>query len=630
MDGRLALAPLAALSRSVPFEPVEELLPRVAILCSAVVAGALLVKRRRHPETIVLGIFSFATLFGSFSPWTDHDSRLGLAMWALTNPMIAPMLTVFPDGPRGRLGRRMLGLQVVAIVWGFGTGLAGYERNGSITWYFRVSQVLLIGLFITAIIATVSLGRRWRRAGDEERKRLGVLFGAAAFGFGQIPFFTILGAAGVTGPEWLDQFIELELFVWILAGIPIAIGVTVLMDDPSPLVGIVNRVLSWTMLTAIVVTVALLVSVGVANARGDDAPESTAVLLPALVVAALVTPARRFVQRPVDALLPRHAPADAALHELSGSLASTEVPADIPDVVAQTLGEVLGVGAIEIEVDGAVVGAWGETESGASPTVLPLMHAGGAVGRLRVVGALPDPTSLEVLLPHVAAAIAASNLAAQLVSARDEERARVRADLHDELSPSLAGMRMAAASFGARLRRSGRAANGDADLVELIDRIESEAGSSVHTIRRIVDGLGPLTLTEKAGLAAALRDRALSFARPGTFEVTVGLGELPSLAPDVEVAILRTASEALSNAARHSGGRHCWVRVGRDGEALVLEIGDDGKGMPATGRSGGLGLRSMRSRAEAVGGTLRIEDVEPHGTRIVATFPAGVPSDAPA
>jgi signal transduction histidine kinase len=256
--------------------------------------------------------------------------------------------------------------------------------------------------------------------------------------------------------------------------------------------------------------------------------------------------------------------------------------------------------------------------------VLPLVHAGGAVGRLRISGALPDPSSLEVLLPHVAAAIAASNLAAKLVSARDEERARVRADLHDELSPSLAGMRMAAASIGARLRRGGRAGNGDADLVALIDRIETEAGSSVHTIRRIVDGLGPLTLTERAGLAAALRDRALSFARPGAFDVTVGLSEVPALSPDVEVAILRTASEAISNAARHSGGRHCWVRIGRDGIALVLEVGDDGRGLSAAGTSGGLGLSSMRGRAESVGGTLRIEEVEPHGTRVVATFPCGV------
>ena len=609
---------------------MEELVPRVAILCSAVVAVALIVKRPRHPITIVLGIFSFATVFGTFAPFEHHDEPIGLAMWALTNPMIAPMLTVFPNGPRGRLGRFLLRFQIVAIAWTFGTGLAGYERDGEPTWWFRVDQALLVTLLATAFVATVSLGRRWRRSEDDERKRLGVLFGTAAFGLGQIPFFLILEIAGVTGPAWLDAFIELELFVWILTGIPIAIGVTVLMDDPAPLVGIANRILSWTMLTAIVMTVALLVGVAITDAQGDDAADPTAVLLPALAVAVLVTPARRFVRRPVDALLPRHAPADAALHELSGSLASTAVPADIPDVVAQTLGEVLGVTSVEIEVDGSVVGSWGELDSTASATELPLVHAGDAVGRLRVVGVLPDASSVDVILPHVAAAVAASNLAAQLVSARDEERARVRADLHDELSPSLAGMRMAAASIGARLRRSSSSANGDADLVELIDRIESEAGSSVHTIRRIVDGLAPSTLAERAGLVAALRDRALSFSRPGTFDITVGLSEVPSLAPDVEVAILRTASEALSNAARHSGGRHGWLRVGREGDDLVLEIGDDGHGIPSTGRAGGLGLRSMRSRAEAVGGSLRIEDVEPHGTRIVATFPAGIASEAPA
>lgn len=119
--------------------------------------------------------------------------------------------------------------------------------------------------------------------------------------------------------------------------------------------------------------------------------------------------------------------------------------------------------------------------------------------------------------------------------------------------------------------------------------------------------------------------RALAFDRPADFDVTVTVAEpLPQLRPEVEIAAFRTLSEAVSNAARHSQGHHCDVRVASNGTgSIVLEVVDDGIGVCRDSSGVGLGLRSMEEMADRVGGRIVVEPVSPHGTRVLATFPTG-------
>lgn len=598
-----------------------------AVLTTLAVAIALLVRRPRHPVSIVLAVYAVGLLWGTLGDALTDSERVGNAMWALTNPMVIPLVTVFPDGPRGRLGRRLLAFQVVTIAWTFGTGLAGYESGWS-TWYFHVDQVLLVAMVLSLVVELASLVRLFRRAAGVERTRIGLVAGVVGLWLSQVVVFTPLTLAGVDGPEALGPVLESLNFVLIIAGVPLAIGLGLLLEDPTPVARGLNRVLSWWLLVCLVAAGSLLVADAVTRLADEAEPAAAAVALPAVLVGLFAGPLRRAVRRPVDALLPRTGPTEAALQGLSARLAQAEVPDDIPGVVAASLGEALGATHVGLEADGVPVGEWGTRRDGDVVIERKLLHAGRPVGVLRLVAPDDVERSLPALLPHVAAATEAAHLAAELersherlLAAREEERARLRADLHDELSPSLAGMRLAAASVRDQLD----AGSPDAVPVaaRLLGRIEAEAGSSVHTIRRILADLRPLPVDD-LGLYAALRERAQAFDRPGRFEVSVATAEgLPRLAPAAEVAAFRMLAEAMSNAARHAQARHCEVRLGVDRDALVIEVTDDGRGLPDREVAPiGLGMASMRERVEDVGGHLRVEPVEPHGTRVVASIPS--------
>jgi signal transduction histidine kinase len=194
---------------------------------------------------------------------------------------------------------------------------------------------------------------------------------------------------------------------------------------------------------------------------------------------------------------------------------------------------------------------------------------------------------------------------------REEERRRLRQDLHDELSPSLAGIRLAVAA--ARTR-------GLPDESEvLLARAQDEAADAVDVIRRILDDLRPPALDE-LGLVGAVRRRADSLRRAGEFEVTVSDSGIPAtLPPAVEVGLFRIASEAMANAVRHSGARHCTVEMARVNGSLRVVVGDDGQGL-APDHGEGVGLRSMRERAEALGGSLETVN-RPVGLAVTATVP---------
>ncbi len=611
--------------RAVVSNVMGEAAAAVAIMSTAAVALVLAVRRPRHPVSVVLAVFAVGGLWGLTRPLVLDHGRFDEAMWAFSNPMMAPLVTVFPDGPRGRLGRRMLAYQVVTIAWTFVTGLAGYERDGETTWYFRVNQVLLVGLAGTVVVGTVSLGRLWRRSGGEVRTRIGIVFAVAAFWVAQVVLLGPLTSIGPEGPKWLDEALESLNFIIILGGLPVAVGLGVLVERPGPLAGALNRALSWMLLIGIVTTGALLLSGGVSSAMGDPDASPLAVALPAVAVAVLAGPLRNLVRRPVDALLPRVGPGQTALHGLSVRLAGTVAPNEVPMIVASTLGEAFDAAGVELEIEGHTVARWGVELGPEMGTTVPLVQAGRTVGHLRLSAAELTDGSLDLVLPHVAAALESAHLVTELershdrlLAARSEERSRLQADLHDELSPSLAGMRLAAASVRERLRVAFAA---DPVTDNLLARIEAEAGESVHTIRQILAGLRPLSIDD-LGLYGALRQRAMTFDRPGTFDVSFSAtADLPPLAAEVEVALYRTLAEAVNNAARHAQARHCQVRVGVAEGAVVVDVTDDGVGLAGGHDWIGLGLHSMQSRADSMGGRLSIRPATPHGTRVVAAFP---------
>jgi signal transduction histidine kinase len=242
------------------------------------------------------------------------------------------------------------------------------------------------------------------------------------------------------------------------------------------------------------------------------------------------------------------------------------------------------------------------TEDGIS---VPLVFAGEQIGWLvaggREVGDA-DRRALEELAPALAAAVHAARLTEdlrgsreRLVAAREEERRRLRNDLHDEVGPSLAILAM-------RLDAEGR------------EELAAQARADLARIRALVRDLRPAALDD-LGLAAALEAEVEALRAGGLdarMRVPEPLGELPAGA---EVAAYRIAREALSNVVRHARARACVLTLERTATALVVAVEDDGRGISADAKPG-VGMESMRARAEELGGTFAVG-----GSRVEARLP---------
>jgi signal transduction histidine kinase len=262
---------------------------------------------------------------------------------------------------------------------------------------------------------------------------------------------------------------------------------------------------------------------------------------------------------------------------------------------------------------------------------LPLVHQGEVVGRLLVEGrdrramAPRDLRLLGELARPAGAAVSAAALAdalsdsrTRLVQAREEERRRLRRDLHDGVGPTLAGVALGLDLVVARMDDDPAAARA------MLGELKGETAGAVDDVRRLVNDLRPPALDE-LGLVQALRQQTdrLALRSPG-LEIRVDSDPvLPPLSAATEVAAYRIAVEAVTNSVRHAGARLCHVRVVADG-ALRLEVVDDGSGI-ADGTPAGVGLAAMRERAAEVGGSCTVAPADDRGTRVLAVLPLEAP-----
>ena len=207
----------------------------------------------------------------------------------------------------------------------------------------------------------------------------------------------------------------------------------------------------------------------------------------------------------------------------------------------------------------------------------------------------------------------------RLVTAQEEERRRLRRDLHDGLGPTLAAVGLQI-ELARSLLPPQTPAQGDAALSEAHGRTQE----AIADLRRLVYGLRPPMLDE-LGLVQAIAREAESFQLAGGASRTrIGVeaeGELDQLPAAVEVAAYRIAQEAMTNVVRHAQASECAVRLHRDAVALRIDVSDDGVGLK--GASQGVGISSMRERAAEVGGALEVKPERDGGTRVRARLPLG-------
>ena len=313
----------------------------------------------------------------------------------------------------------------------------------------------------------------------------------------------------------------------------------------------------------------------------------------------------------------------------------TTAPENVLDEMLTTLSRSLGLDYARIESTGSAPEDRFAVERGelrGQPTVVDLEVAGTAVGRLEMeVSPLREPfgprdrrlledvgTQVGALVQALAAGRELQRTRERLVATREEERRRLRRDLHDGLGPSLATTLMRLEVARDLVDRDPVAAR---DLVaRLVDQTEADIGE----VRRLVDGLRPPAL-DQLGLVSALRQRAdqdnqavaLGSTAPRWTVTADEVGVLPAA---VEVAAYRIAVEAVNNAVRHSGGTQVDVTLRRRPDALELVIRDDGGGITDE-RGVGVGIGSMRDRAEELGGTCTVRAAPGGGTQVVAHLP---------
>jgi signal transduction histidine kinase len=205
---------------------------------------------------------------------------------------------------------------------------------------------------------------------------------------------------------------------------------------------------------------------------------------------------------------------------------------------------------------------------------------------------------------HQAAALERSRM--RVIEAADEERRRVGRDLHD-------GAQQRLMAVGNLLRAAERRIGDDHEVVGVLRLAHDELGEAHAELRDLARGLHPVALSER-GLESAIESLTVGCEVPVTVEVRAG--ELPE---QIELAAYFIVSEALTNATKHAARSPVRIRVTREGDALALEIADDGPG--GADADGGTGLRGLADRVDALGGRLEVDSPPGAGTRVSASLP---------
>ena len=535
-------------------------------------------------------------------------------------------LFVFPDGrffPRwGRAPVLVwIALVFVAMLAPGGEALAA----GPGLW----GAILLAAAFPAGVGAQIY---RYLRASDQTQRQQTkwVVFGATAATAGFIVLVLPVAVfSGKTGPSDLvfEMFSEAVVtFATLL--IPLSLGVAILRYHLWNIDLIINRTLVYGALTANVVGLYVLV-VGGLSALLQVETGFLVSLLATGLVAVLFAPLRDRLQRGVNRLMygERDDPY-AVISRLGQRLESTLAPDAVLPTIVETVREALRVPYVAISLKGDLAPAASAGEPSGEALRLPLVYRNETVGELLLGPRGPgesfgaaDRRLLEDLARQAGVAAHAVRLTSdlqrsreRLVTAREEERRRLRRDLHDGLGAQLAGLNVQTGVLRRLIPDDPRAAD------EVAVELRTELQSAIADIRRLVYDLRPPALDD-LGLISALRQLADRYgAEDEHLRVSVDAPEdLPPLPAAVEVAAYRISQEALTNVVRHAHAQSCGVRLAVAGE-MMLEITDDGVGIPK-GRAAGVGLFSMRERAAELGGTCTVESVLEGGTRVLVRLP---------
>src|SRR5215213_403937 len=521
-----------------------------------------------------------------------------------------------------------------------------------LTTYDFLNYSALIGetlLLASSLAAICSLALRLHRARGDERQQLKwflyaavpaalcfsyVLLSFVVFDFTMFVFGTPLKLMvddyndSVVGAFILQVILFVAVFSLLV--VPVFTYIAIVRYHLYDIDVVINRTLVYGSLTTCVVGIYVLAVVAL-GALFQTQGNLVVSLLATGVVAVFFQPLRSRLQRSVNRLMygERDDPY-AVISRLGRRLEATLAPDTVLPTLVETIAQALKLpyAAILLKEDEGLRTAAAYGSPRGEPETLPLVYQREELGRLVLSPRSPgegfsdaDRSLLEDLARQAEVAVHAVRLTTdlqhsreRLVTTREEERRRLRRDLHDGLGAQLAGLNVQAGALRRLIPRDPDAAN------EVVVELREELRSAISDIRRLVYDLRPPALDD-LGLVEALRRLAERYGSEGEqLRVSVEAPEdLPGLPAAVEVAVYRITQEALTNVARHARARTSVVRLAVN-EDVALEIVDDGVGIPAE-RSAGVGLSSMHERASELGGSCVVQSIPNRGTQVLVRLP---------
>jgi signal transduction histidine kinase len=619
----------------------------IAFLVSFTLAS--LIFRRRWTERMAPFISFYLLLYGVFMAGP-------LEMWSLywlgspqiatylqtilmTTPTIA-LMALFPNGRFTPSWTR--GLVILSLGWVAFTVVVPFDQLYAYPGPMLAAfAAFFLTIFIPGLYAQIYRYRRVSSPAERQQTRWVVL--------GLIAWFLYIALS--TGPYMYMESLPPQaprpwwalatsLGWWVSLNIlPLSLTIAVLRYRLWAVDVFINRAIVYAALTASVVGVYAL-AVGALGLLFHRQVDGFIALAATGLVAVLFQPMRERLQREVNRILygQRDEPF-AVLAQLGQRIENTLTAERMLPGLVETISQTLKLPYVAIAINQG--GQVSIPASYGKPTLdsilFPLTYQGIIIGELRIARRAPGEEFSEAemsLLANIAhqagTAVHAIQLTRELqrsrqqrVSALEDERRRIRRDLHDGLGPRLAAHMLKVGSARATL------GNQHSPAGSVLEELEDDLQETLRQIRELVYNLRPPAL-DQLGLAGAIRDYAEQINRghkqqagaadEAALAISVTTPErLPALPAAVEVAAYRIVQEALANIIHHARARRCKVELACS-DALRLSISDDGIGLPAAYRSG-VGLASMQERAAELGGSFQVRSLPSGGAQVQTVLP---------
>jgi signal transduction histidine kinase len=600
----------------------------LAVVGAAVpIAVGVLILLRSDQRRIGCLLVAHGVTVGVFlgTPDDRATSRTGLAVeqllagsWTLLFLWLALIGYLLPTG-RVSSPRQRRWIQVgLAGNLAFWIGAAGDRRPfepdplplpwlpATLSDVVGATGLALVVLFLFGSVVAV-LWRLRRAEGEDRLRLLWFLFGTVS-----IPVVLLMNWASYFLLDDPDSLAAVAGGL-VMCALPAAIGVAIVRTRLFDIELVLSRTLTYAALTALV----LLGYAGLVALAGRLFGDSTLGGIGAVaLVAVAAAPTQRWLRQRIERWIYGYRSEPHRAIRMMSDRVDAADPLDLLATITDTVADALQVQRVWIERDA-------EPPLGPHVVRAPLVHGGASLGWLAVTVppgrsfSVADTQLLHDLARQAAVLVRAGQLnadlrasRARLVTAREEERKRLRRDLHDGLGPALAAV---------VLKLNAAATRGDkADRDEILTEVRDEVRDAIAEIRRAVDDLRPPAIDE-VGLVGAIRQRADGLSSNDQQFAVSGPDSMPPVPAAAEVAAYRIASEAMTNVAKHSGATMCAVDV-TVGEALVVTVSDNGRGRARPiGR--GVGWTSMTDRAAELGGSCTIAERDGGGLMVQAVLP---------